>query len=600
MANRFVLTHIRNLPLLSRIPPQQLEWLAEAVEIIQLQPGQLVFRQGQPGQGLYLLVNGRAVLFTGEGATERVLGEVRENQYVGEASLFRAATERMSMRVTQPSLLLLLPRAKFQQALLEHPELRAYMTSQQSAPDSKVPPAFPGQRPGEHLLLREQRHKWAFIRHSFLPLLIGAVLFAIGLTVANTGLPLVFLILAFIVPGAWIYYAYIEWQNDFVIITDQRIIHHTRTIVSLQNEIREILISSVHEVSYNIPPADVFARLFHYGTVFIKTAGESGNMELTLMPNPEQIQRVLITDLQNYRKVADQQNREAIGQVIDQFLMPDSANTSPNAQQQQNKPPVKAQDPGLLATRFVDEQGAITYRKHISVWLAHVLLPSLFILAGGALFLAGLILPDSPGAIGILLGPFVSLLGIVWFYWADWDWRHDMLILGESTIRIVHQRPLWLEDISEQLILAQVDDAAVNRNGLLNTILNRGDLSISLIGDDTAKQFHGLGSPEIVKNEIFERRNALKRKEQEAEVLRQRQEIARYLDVYHERMQAMTPNYPASPQNFSPPPYNPVQPPYNPNPPAAGHQNPPQPPPSGRQGPRPPRVPRARGDQNSQ
>ncbi len=586
MANRFVLTHIRNLPLLAQVPPPQLELLSSAVEIIQLQPGQLVFRQGQPGQGLYLLVSGHGVLFTGEGPTERVLGEVRENQYVGEASLYRAATERMSMRVTLPSVILLLPRMKFQQLLLERPELRPMVAGSQSPiAQAHAEPAFPGQRAGEHLLLREQRHIWAFVRHAFLPVLIGFVLIAIGIAVANTGLLLVFLPLAFIVPGAWIYYAYIEWQNDYLVITDQRIIHHSQTILSLQREVREILISSVHEVSYNFPPTDPLARLFRYGTLFIKTAGESGNMELTLMPDPEHIQRVLITDIQNYRKVADQQNREAIGQVIDRFLAPDGANTRPNAQQEQNKPPVKAEDPGLLATRFVDEQGAITYRKHLSIWLIHVLLPSLFVLTGGALFLVGLLLPDSPGAIGVLVGPFISLVGIVWFYWSDWDWRHDILVLGDSTIRIVHQRPLWLEDISEQVLLAQVDDAVVNRNGLLNTILNRGDLSISLIGDDKAKRFDSLGSPEVVKNEIFERRNTLKRKEQEGELLRQREEIARYLDVYHERMQSMAPNYPANPQNFAAPPQNP---------------NPPQPPPPGRQGSRPPRVPRTRGDQTSQ
>jgi hypothetical protein len=592
MANRFVFAHIRNLPLLAQIPPDLLELIADAVEIVQLQPGQMVFRQGQPGQGLFLLVNGQAELLSGAGTNERVIGVVNANQYVGEAALFENTTERMSMRVTQPSVLLFLPRLKFQQVLLEHPEIRPHLASQHAQFGLQAASAFAGQRPGEQMLLRQKRHHWAFVRHSILPVLIGIALIAVGIAVASTGLTLVIFALAVIVPGLWIYYAYVEWQNDYLIITDERIIHHTRTILSFQQQTREIIISSVHEASYNIPPADPFARLFNYGTIYIKTAGEAGNVEITLMPNPEHIQRVLITDLQNFRRKAEQQNRAAINEAIDQFLMPGEANTK--AQLQQDKPPVPAQNPGLLGTRSVDGQGNIIYRKHLSIWLAHVMLPGLFVLAGLALILFGLMLPGaSMLTVGLALGPFVTLIGMVWFYWADWDWRHDILILGRSTIRIVHRRPLWLQDISEEVLLERVDDVVVYRNGLVNTLLNRGDLSISLIGDDFPKRFNGVGNPADVKNEIFERRAALKNREEEEHLMRQREEIARYLDVYHERVRSTSQHvqpqdydYPSSPQ----PPF--AQPPFNPNPQ-------PQPPPTpGRQGPRPPRVPRTRDDHN--
>ncbi|MBZ0301632.1 MAG: cyclic nucleotide-binding domain-containing protein, partial [Anaerolineae bacterium] len=540
MANRFVLTHIRNLPLLSKVPPTLLEWMAEIVEIIQLQPQQLVFRQGQPGQGLFLLVNGHAVLVSGSAPNERIVGEVHENQFVGESALFGNTTERMSMRVTQPSVLLFLPHLKFQQALLDHPEIRPYLTSQMVRFDADAPPAFPGARPGEHLLLREHRHIWAFIRNAIMPVSIGIVLVIIAVLLVQTGLALVFAALALVIPGAWIYYAYVEWQNDYLIITDQRIIYYTRTIISLQNQTREIVVSSVHEVSYTIPPSDPFARLFRYGSVFIKTAGDAGNVELTVMPNPEQIQRVIITDLQNYKKVQEQQNREAISEVIDRFLSPEDARTQ--QQLPKDKAAVQAQSPGLLGTRYVDAQNNITYRKHASVWFAHILFPSLFVLAGAVLFVVTLILPSAAvHTAGFVLGPFVVLLGVVWFYWSDWDWRHDMLILGASTIRIIHRRPLWLQDMSEEVLLSQVDDVVIIRNGLLNTLLNRGNLSLSLIGDDKPKRFENVGSPEHIKNDVFERRAALQRSEQEGTLLRQREEIARYLDVYHDRMQAQPP-----------------------------------------------------------
>jgi hypothetical protein len=283
--------------------------------------------------------------------------------------------------------------------------------------------------------------------------------------------------------------------------------------------------------------------------------------------------------------------------VIDQVL---NKGAAPTAQTTDKKsaPPTGLQAPGILSTRFVDGQNNMVYRKHISVWLGQVLLPVLLILAGGAFFVAGFIWQTPFTPIEYLIGPFISLIGVVWFYWADWDWRHDMLILGQSTIRFVHRRPLWLQDLSQQVLLEQVDDAGVDRNGLLNTLLNRGDLSVSLVGDDKPKRFTKISAPDQVKNDIFERRAVLERQKKDGELLQQRQEIARYLDVYHERVQALSPNSPNNPPRSEPQVYPPLtQRPQPPPPP----QTPQAPPPSiGGPGSRPPRIPRTRNDGSTQ
>lgn len=607
MANQFIHAHLRNLPLLARVPPTQLDHVANAVEVLQLQPNMLVFRQGQPAQGLYLMVDGHAVLFSGTSGSERMLGEVNANQYVGEAALFQNGTERMTMRVTAPSVLLFLSRLKFHQLLLEHPELRQHITSQYAhlnvQTDSEE--AFAGQRPGEALLLFQRRHPWAFARNSILPLLIGLLLIAIAFILGQTGLTLPMLVLAIIVPGAWIYYAYIEWQNDYLIITDQRVIHHQRTILALTNSIHEVLISSVQEVNFHIPAADFFARMFNFGTIFIRTPGETGNLELTLMPNPKRIQEVLINDLKVHKEVAEQQDRAAIGAAIDEILKPDGGGQyETEASEGETGVRKRAVEPGgLFSTRYVDGNGDIIYRKHLSVWMGHVLSPSLMMIAGGVVFIIAFLGPDPLRGLEVLAGMFLVLVGAAWFYLSDWDWRNDMLIISDSTARLIHRRPLWLEDISEQVLLARVDDVTVIRNGLLNTLLNRGDLRISLIGDDTPKEFNSVGSPEHVKNQVFERRAGLQLRQQEQELSQQRQEIARYLDVYHERMRAMYPNPPYAQQNQPPsagypPPTMPPQSPQSPQP-SQEPPMPPPPPPPGRQGPRPPRIPRTRDDQSS-
>ncbi len=570
MANPYIIAHIKNLPLLADLPDEQLDWLAERIEVIRVDQNGLVFRQGQPAQGLFLLTNGECLL-TKQGASgEQVLGPVHENQFVGEAALFQVYNERGSMRATRPSILLFLSRLAFQDVLLGHPELRPNINSQYASFGPQAPPQFQGHRPNEQMLLRQQRHAWVFWRGIMLPIAVGLALIVIAFLLSQTGLTLIILPLAVILPGAWIYYLYAEWQNDFIIVTDQRVIYTEQTILSFQSHTGEIPISAVHEVSYEIPKTDPFARIFHYGTVFIRTAGESGNMTLTVLANPENLQKLLLTYQEHFQQSADQQDRAAIGAAIDSFLKPDNQQSElPDPKTAPELRPAASQRPGLLTTRYVDGQGNIIYRKHLTNWSAHVMLPVGLALAALVLILIGVLNLANPlNGVEVVAGIFFILISALWFYWSDWDWRNDMIVIGQSTVRIIHKRPLWLQDHNEQFLLNQVDNVETARGGLINTLLNRGTVRVSLVGDDHPKEFRFVGHPAQVQSEIFERRAALIKQQDEAELVQQRQEIARYLDVYHERIQEQ--------QNNN-----------------ASYQ---APPPGPAQDPRPPRVPRRQDD----
>ena len=62
MAERFVQSHIRNLPLFEPLSPQQIAVVAGIVQVLRFEPGQLVVQEGQPTQGLMLFVSGRGIL----------------------------------------------------------------------------------------------------------------------------------------------------------------------------------------------------------------------------------------------------------------------------------------------------------------------------------------------------------------------------------------------------------------------------------------------------------------------------------------------------------------------------------------------------------
>lgn len=433
--------------------------------------------------------------------------------------------------------------------------------------------------------MRTRRHPWAFLRLSILPILIGIAMIIIGLLIGIPWLTLVITGISFVVPGVWIYLRYDEWNDDWITITDQRVIREENSAFNFETNISEVPFASVHEVNFQIPP-EPFAHIFKYGTVNIRTAGQSANMNLQYIPNPEAMQKVIFSYQQNYQKALKNQNRDSIRNEVDRFLQ-DKAATAGNIQP---VPPAQKQATPVpfLSTKYVNSNGETVYRKHLSVWASHVFFPVMVIL-GGLLIIFLTILGISISGLGgiqLVLAFFVLLMGVVWFYWVHWDWANDMYIVGDESIKIIHKRPLWLQDSVDQLVLNRIDNVISDKSGLINAMLNRGNVLLYLVGDDKkqAKIFEKVHDPGRIQLEISDRRAKALAKTKQAEVQRQHQTITEYLDVYHERVEQMEQQKAASQPTAQ-----------QPTVPSSPTQSVP-PPPVNRDGTRPPRVPRVRRD----
>jgi hypothetical protein len=602
MADPFICSHINNLPLFQGLPSEQIDLVADSFEAYQFAPNEIVFRQGYPAQGLYVVVSGMGHLTrTTADGSEQLLAEVRGGQFLGEAALFRPMNESTSLRIIEEAVILFLSRAQFSELLVHTPEIRANLNSKfapaapppsnttpsanaTSSADTSFNPAFKGQRPNEVILVfQRRRHWWALAQQAILPILLGLALIIVGLLMAGSGLSWFIFIVAVLLSGIWVGYLFYEWNDDYLIVTDQRLIHEENTLFGFREHISEIPFSSIQEANYAFP--DPFAQLFQYGTLDIKTAGTAGNMRLPFIANPQKIQQLIINYRQNYQKTVREQNRDAIRSEIDRFLQDKGVApaASTTAQTQAQAKPAVTPEPSLLATRFVNTNGEIVYRKHLSAWALKMTAPIITIFIGLMFFVLGLVSLyfESLGVLQIPLGVVLMIVGGVWAYAADWDWRKDMYIIGDNTIRIIHRRPLWLQDSNEQILLAQIDNVISSRAGFFNTIFDRGDVQIFLIGDNKPKVFEMVHQPAAIQDEISNRRARVLDNAKKAEVQNQHRTIAEYLDVYHERVSALNQQNAArqAPQATAPPDENPA-------PPTT----------AARDNSRPPRIPRVRND----
>lgn len=533
---------IRQLPLFARLPDQYMEWIREASRLMRVEPGEYVFRQGEPARGLYMMVNGEAVLVRRlPDGREQELAVVGAGQYLNEQALFREGEETASLEVTQTATILFISRQLLRRMVSYHPELKQYIPIPvEAARELESKQVFKGQRESEEILLNTRRHWWAFVRRFWLPGFILIAAFVVGAL-----MPIPFLSLAIagffgvVIPGAMMIYYYLEWRNDHVVITDQRIIRIHQVIHSFRTDVSEIALPSIQQINADIVTADIFSRIFNYGTVEIRTAGDAGNLRMTVMPDPEGIQELIFEYRDSYKESKEREHRSTIRAEIDHIL----------SGKQGDAPPRKTDD-GVVQrqegfntpfqTKLVNQKGETIYRKHFIYWLRGIWLPAL-LMFGAVIFFFVLGFGDGLGlgALGYVLDFVVLLIAAGWVYWADWDWRNDMYILGDEMITLIHRRPLWLQNEDDQIVVDRIDNVAAFRNGFIRTMFNYGDVKISLLGGDRedAKWFRAVPRPMEVQAEVM-RRQHRKRSKKEAEAeRRRREEIAEYLSVYHETVQ---------------------------------------------------------------
>ncbi len=638
MAMPFVQSHIRNLPLFQQLTPPQIGVLANIVQVLRFDPGQLVVQEGQPDQGLLLFVSGRGVLtrYAPNGAEETV-GAVTPGQYIDESALYNQGVEALTLHVVEAAIVLLIPRGPFVQMIRQYPEIRANLrveTAQyahvaqpgQNTPRDTAARLFRGQRTDETVLQVWRRHWWAAARHGWIPVLVAIGLFALALGIAGQApaLALGAAGMAVIIPGIIIVYLYYDWQDDSVILTDQRVVRIWHQVLLFETEINEMPLDQVLEVNTSIPPGDPFARLFQYGNITVRAAGQGINMVLDMMPQPMTVQSMIFAQRDRFKERLEQRQRDAVRNDIQSAL--GMSPSTPGAEYPLSNPVGKEHNIGLpfIRTKTIASNGDLIYRKHTSVWIEGVFWPALVIIGAGVLFLLVLLAPNFPlrGGLGLAVSMFVLIVGVVWFYFADWDWRNDLFIIGTETITLVRQRPLWLQNEVERIRIAQIDNVRSEVHGLINNLIDRGNVRISLIGTDVkdAKVMDNVLDPQEIQAEISRRQSMLKASRQQSDIDQQREVIKEYLQTYHEIAQTQEasrvvppaaqptqPMPPAQPTFYVPaqttaaPPASPTQPvpPAQPTyypPPANVPEESQLPPPINRDGIRPPRVPRSRPD----
>ncbi|MDC9823455.1 cyclic nucleotide-binding domain-containing protein [Devosia sp. ZB163] len=116
---------IRQVPIFAELSDAECDDLWAAGQVVSVPAGEFIIREGDPGDSLYIILEGALEVTKRDGANEITLATRGPREVLGEMSLIEQAPRTASVRATVPSKLLAIGPEAFRQLLAGHSEAAA-------------------------------------------------------------------------------------------------------------------------------------------------------------------------------------------------------------------------------------------------------------------------------------------------------------------------------------------------------------------------------------------------------------------------------------------------------------------------------------------
>lgn len=116
---------LRRVKLLADFTDQQLEQFVQFMHVQRVPPGAQIVKQGQNGDGMFMVIEGEVRVRILVGTTESTLATLGAGEFFGEMSLFDSGPRSADVIANQQSLLLTISSEAFERLLKNSPQLAA-------------------------------------------------------------------------------------------------------------------------------------------------------------------------------------------------------------------------------------------------------------------------------------------------------------------------------------------------------------------------------------------------------------------------------------------------------------------------------------------
>ena len=120
---------LSSVEILSPLGRDELERLAEAVQVRHYAFGDTICKTGDPAEGLYVVKSGSVRVFSDEHGKELSIGVRKTGETFGDIAMLRDARHELSARASLKTELWLIPRAAIEPVLAHNPQALDFVTS---------------------------------------------------------------------------------------------------------------------------------------------------------------------------------------------------------------------------------------------------------------------------------------------------------------------------------------------------------------------------------------------------------------------------------------------------------------------------------------
>ena len=550
---------LKKIPLFSRLEDRmgdlELYQIAKITHDQVYQDGEWLFRQGEVSDRMVYVTEGqiRLTAINQQGVTLEV-GLLGPGDRAGETGLLVGDYHDVTAMAEGNARVLYLLRVELNDLIEERPYLERRLSISPEVARRRNLRQFDWLREDEWVIASVQRHWIRLSRQAVAPAVILLLLLPAVVMLLMTGETILMAlggllsvpIVGLVIGIGW---QYINWRDDYFVVTTQRVVHIERTGPFSTHQ-QESPLDNVVDISETQP--GLMSNLLNYGNLVLETAGETVDVDMSYVPAPDAL-RLLISREVGRTKARDVlKTRGQIRDMLSHRLEPTEEEEQPAA----GSPGlVRPRQPGrvklgvLLRSLWeylfpparieIDGGNIIIWKRYWLpgvIWSAPALVPFLLLTIGGPFYLATR--ARTPSFAGWLVAwLFVEAIAFAALLWFVEDWRNDYFQLTGSHIILVDRLPLLLRETRRETRLDRIQNLSYEVPTIFARVLDYGHVGFETAGTEGQFRLRWVRRPEDVQQTISNRQYEYRQRQIQAEATRRQQELLNWFSTYDELRQ---------------------------------------------------------------
>ena len=542
---------LRKIHLFQDLNDDQLLQVGERFSEETYDAGDVILEQGKQAKSFYLIYSGKVRVYRQREGRIQELATLVSGDYFGEMEILGPRGPRTaSISALESVMVFSISGEGFSEILKTYPNIKPNIEIAIASRKLARTVRFKWLRKDEVVYFLARKHSFFLSQVLVVPilsLLIPAFLFLWG-GLSGSIAAISFGVIALLSVLGWIAWSYIDWGNDYYIVTNQRVVWLEK-IIGIYDSRSEAPLTQILSVSVE---SDFVGRSLGFGNVLVRTF--VGAIPFRHVLHPYQAAHMVEEYWHRAQQVSEQEEKEAFKTALRERLgllkPPEEKKEAPQEEKKVVLP--RLYKPNFFKLFFANlfkmrlEEGAvITYRKHWFVLIRQVSIPSLIFLGLLGLLIARLYtLATSPtlafvqtmadGSRGLdtitVSLPLLMVPVIGWWIYQYIDWTNDIFRVTGDQILDIDRKPFGTEE-RRAAPIDNILSTRYERLGFIGYILNFGTVYIDIGSSQFA--FENVLDPAGVQSDVDRRRLARISAKREDERTTERNRMADWMATYH-------------------------------------------------------------------